>query len=96
MYNVLLSIAASLLMFGVNLVWLQPIAAAIPAIFVFGITLFVLTRRISKILEAEMEAIVPMLQARQVDQARAHLDAVRQSTVGGRSCSMGRSPPRWA
>ncbi len=77
MYNVLLSLALSLLTLGLNLLWLKPMAAAIPAIFVFGIALFFLTRRISKILEVEMEAIVPLLQARKVDEARAHLDAVR-------------------
>jgi tetratricopeptide (TPR) repeat protein len=77
MYNVLLAIAAALLLFGVSLVWLKPIAAGIPAILLFGVVLFVLTRRISKILETEMEQIVPLLQARRVDEARAHLDAVR-------------------
>jgi len=77
MYNVLLSVAASLAVFALNLLWLKPMAAAIPAIFVFGITLFFLTRRISKILEAEMELIVPLLQARKVDEARTHLDSVR-------------------
>jgi len=77
MYNVLLAVAASLLMFGVNLIWFKPIAAGIPAILVFGVVLFLLTRRISKILETEMEQIVPLLQARRVDDARAHLDAVR-------------------
>jgi len=78
MYNVLLALAASALLFGLSLIWLEPIAAGIPAILLFGIVLFVLTRRISKILEVEMEKIVPLLQARRVDDARAHLDAVRE------------------
>lgn len=78
MYNLLLSIAFAAVTFALVAVLLQPVAGIIPAILVFGVAMFLLTRRIGRRIEAEMQQLVPMLQNQQVDQARKHLAGIKE------------------
>ena len=78
MYNILIAIGLGLLTYGVVAVALHPIGAVIPAAGVFLVAIFLLSRRTSRLVEAELRKLPQMLQARRIDEAKAHLDAVRQ------------------
>jgi len=78
MINLAISLGISLALFGLVALWLGPLAGIIPALLAFGGLLFFLGRRTSKAVEAEMGALVPLLEARQVDKAREHLEGIKQ------------------
>lgn len=78
MLNLAISLGISLALFGAVALWLGPLAGIIPALILFGVLLYVLGRRTSKAVEAEMTAIVPLLEARRIDEARAHLEGMKQ------------------
>lgn len=77
MYNILLSLLAGLLVFGLVAAWLGPVAGVVPALIVWGLALFGLTRRMGRILEGELAAVVPMLQERKISAAQTHLVGVK-------------------
>ncbi len=77
MYNLLIALGAALVVFVAVTMWLGPIPALIPAVLVLALAMYLLTRRISQRLEVELAAVVPMLQNRQVDEAKAHLLAIK-------------------
>ena len=79
MYNVALSILAGLVTFLVLSLWLGPIPAVVPGLIVLAVTLFLLARRVGRQVEAEMAALVPLMQARKVEEARAHLTRMKQT-----------------
>jgi uncharacterized protein HemY len=78
MLNLLIAFAAGAVVFGLVSLWLGPIPATIPAVLVSALVVFLLTRRISGILEAEVAAVAPMLQNREVDRAKAHLQSIKE------------------
>ncbi len=78
MINLAISLGISAALFTVVALWLGPIAAVIPAILVLIGAMFFLGRRTSKAVEAEMAQIVPLLEARQVDAARAHVQGIKE------------------
>lgn len=78
MLNLLISAALGIATFVVVAAIYTPVAAVLPALLVLGIALFLLTRRIGRLVDAEMRKLVPMLQAQQIEPARAHLDSIKQ------------------
>lgn len=77
MYNLLIAAALGVVTFvGVALI-LQPIAGIIPGVLVSLIAILVLTRRTGRQLDAEMQKLVPLLQAQRVEEARAHLQGLK-------------------
>lgn len=77
MYNILISVGAGA---AVGLVLAQlmgALPAIIPAVLVTGIAIFVLSRRTSAAVEAELAAIGPMLQQRRVDDAKKAIRAIQ-------------------
>ena len=69
MYNILIAVGVSATVFLVVSLLMSPYAAVIPAVLVFGILLFVLTRRVGQLVQADMAKLVPLLQQRKVAQA---------------------------
>ena len=67
MYNVAISVVLAAATFGLVALLLSPVAAIIPALMVFAVAWWLLSRRIAKQVEEEMKALVPLLQARKVD-----------------------------
>lgn len=77
MINIAIAIGLGLaVMAGVTL-WLGPIAAVLPAIFVTGLALFVLARRTGRQVEAALVPLQDLLVNRKVDEARAVLRKVK-------------------
>lgn len=78
MFNLLISAALGGLIFaGVGAAF-GPWAAIVPAILVWGGSIFLLSRRTGQQVEAAMAPVGPLLQAGKVDEARAVLESVRQ------------------
>jgi len=77
MLNPLISLGAGLVVFALVAVFLQPVAAILPAVIVFGVVFFVLVRRTGKQIEAEMSQVMSLLQARHTDEAIARLEAMK-------------------
>ena len=77
MYNLLISLGAALGLFLAITAWLGPIAAIIPALLVFGGMYFVLARRVMQKVQVDIEQTMPMLQRREIEQARARLEDVK-------------------
>ena len=78
MYNILIALGLSGLTYGVVAVALHAVAAVIPAVAVFGVAVFVLTRRTGRQVEEAMKPLQHLLQARKVDEAKALLRDVKQ------------------
>ncbi|MCB9670833.1 MAG: hypothetical protein H6736_04535 [Alphaproteobacteria bacterium] len=78
MYNIALSFVAGFAVFLLTSLWLGPIPAVVPGLLVTGVTLYLLARRIGQLVEAEMAALVPLMQERKVDEAKAKLEAIKQ------------------
>ena len=77
MINLGISLAIGLVLFGAVSLWLGPIAAVFPALGAVGISMFVTSRRVAKAVEAELAAVVPLLQNRKIDAARKRLQGVK-------------------
>jgi len=77
MYNILISVVAGLAVFGLASAWLGPIAGFFPALLVMGGVMFWLSRRTGAMVEAEIQAVVPLLQARKIEEAERRLNAVK-------------------
>jgi tetratricopeptide (TPR) repeat protein len=73
MYNALIAVAAALLTFAGVFAVLGWVAAVIPSVGVLMLTFFLLSRRTGRLVEAELAKLPPLLQARKVDEAMAHL-----------------------
>ena len=69
MYNIALSFVGGFAVFLLTGLWLGPIPAVVPGLLVTGVTLYLLARRIGQLVEAEMAALVPLMQERKVDEA---------------------------
>jgi len=78
MYNVAISVALAAASFGLVALLLSPVAAIIPATMVFALAWWLLSRRIAKQVEEEMKALVPLLQARKVEEAKAKIASVQK------------------
>ena len=55
-----------------------PVAGVIPGLLVFGICFFFIAKRIGNMVTAEMNLLVPMLQARKIKEAETHLLGMRR------------------
>ncbi len=78
MINFAISVGLGTVFFVLVALWINPIAGVFPGLGVMGISLFLLSRRISQRLESELSAIVPLLQDRQIDAARERLLSVKE------------------
>ncbi len=77
MYNIAISVAAALAVFGLASIWLGPIAGVLPAVLVLAGALFGLSRRTGAQVEAEIQQVVPLLQERKIDEAEARLNGIK-------------------
>lgn len=77
MYNLLISLAITLGIFGLVAALMQPVAAIVPALFVFPLAMFLLARRTGKLVEAELSDLPTLLQARKVDEVKEIIRAAR-------------------
>jgi tetratricopeptide (TPR) repeat protein len=78
MYNLLISSGVAAIVFIAVAFFMHPVAAAVPALLVFGLLVFFLTRRVSRAVEAEMQMMMPLLQARKVSEAEAHVRGIKK------------------
>lgn len=81
MINLLLSVGLGLATFGGVTLWLGPVAGVIPALFVFFGALFLLGLRVQRAVEKRVAALTPMLEARNIKGAQAHIRQI-QSDYG--------------
>lgn len=72
--SLLLGLITGAAVYPIFWTWYAPIP---PAVLVSGIAFYLLSRWRTNLVQAEMQAIVPLLQARQVEQAEALVDRVR-------------------
>lgn len=77
MYNIAISFGAGFAVFLLTSLALGPIPAVIPGLLITGITMFLLSRRIGALVEAEMAELVPMMQERRIDEAVAKLASIK-------------------
>ncbi len=78
MYNIALSLLAGLLVALLTSLWLGPIPAVVPGLITTGVTLYLLARRIGRLVEAEMQEVVPLMQQRKIDEAVAKLQQIKE------------------
>ena len=77
MYNLLIALAISIGLFLAVTAWLGPIPAVIPAVAVFGLAMFLLSRRVSQKVQPELDQLPALLEARNIAGAEAVLRKVR-------------------
>ncbi|MBT3218252.1 MAG: hypothetical protein HN348_04120 [Proteobacteria bacterium] len=78
MYNIVISLLLAIITFVTVSLLMSPIAAIFPAILVLGLALFLLTRRVSKKMEAEMAKLLPMIQGRRLKEAVEHIEDLKR------------------
>src|SRR5688500_5043973 len=78
MYTLSVAAAVAAVVFLAVAAVFQPIAALVPAVLAFGLTGWFVLRRVSRLVEAEVAQLVPMLQARQIAEAQGHLVRIKQ------------------
>ena len=78
MYNLLVAMTVSLLVFGIVGFFAGWIPAVLPAVLVFGGITYFLTQRMSAQIEPEVRAAVELLQNQKVEEAKAILRGVKQ------------------
>ena len=78
MYNIVFSLLLAIVTFVVVSLLMSPIAAIVPAVLVLGLAMFLLTRRISKKMEAEMAELLPMIQQRRLKDAVDHIKELKR------------------
>jgi len=77
MYTLILSLVLGLVTFALVALFLDPLAAVVPAVMVLMIALVALLLRTKRKVDAEMQGIVPLLQRRQVVEAQRYLETLR-------------------
>lgn len=78
MYNLLVALAMSLVVFALVGLLVGWIPAVVPALIVFAAATYLLTQRMSARIEPEVKAAVALLQEQKVEEAKAMLRAVKQ------------------
>ncbi len=78
MYNILISLGASLVIFALVALTLQPVAAIFPAVLVLGVVFYLLTRYIGRSVEADLGEAMALVQQRKVDEAAQRIEEVKQ------------------
>lgn len=82
MYSLAISVVIGLAVFGAVAAGFSSVVAGIlPGIGAFVVAMFFISRRISQTVEAEMQALVPLLQSRKIGQAQQKIRDV-QSQYG--------------
>lgn len=72
--SLLLAVITAAIVYPIFWTWYAPIP---PAVLVGGLSFYLLTRWRASLVQREMLALVPLMQARQVDEAEALIDKVR-------------------
>jgi len=78
MYNLLLALAAGLVLFSGVTAWLGAVAAILPALAVAIGAMFLLSRRTGKLIEVELATVPPLLQAHRIDEAQTKLVHIKE------------------
>jgi tetratricopeptide (TPR) repeat protein len=78
MLNLLLALALAAASFVAVTLWLGPIAAVAPALGVLLLALFLLSRRTAAQVNAELQGVAPLLQARRIDEAQTKLTVIKE------------------
>ncbi|TVQ90945.1 MAG: hypothetical protein EA397_10635 [Deltaproteobacteria bacterium] len=73
--SVLLALLTAAAVYPIFWTWYAPIP---PAVLVAGLSFYLLTRWRAGLVQREMQALVPLMQSRQVDKAEALIDEVRR------------------
>jgi len=76
MKNLILSTLLAVLAFALTAAFLPAIAGVLPAVGVFTASFYVIARRVNRELEVAMPALMPLLQERKIDEAKALLDTL--------------------
>jgi len=77
MYNLTIAFLAGMLVYVPIGFWMGPLYGIVPAVLTFAGALYGLSRRVGQAVEAELAKVVPLLQDRKVDEARALLEATK-------------------
>jgi tetratricopeptide (TPR) repeat protein len=77
MYNVLLSVGAGVAVAAIAWALFGPWAAIVPALLVSVLAMFLLARRTSAQVEADVKRVLPLLQERRIDEAETLLVGVK-------------------
>ena len=78
MYNILIALTAGALTGALLAALIGWLPAVLPALIVAGFTMYFLARRTNALVQAEMEAVVPLLQGRQIEPAKAQLRQIQK------------------
>jgi hypothetical protein len=78
MYNLILALAAGLVLFVAVGLWLGWVAAILPALAIAVTAMFLLSRRTSRLVEAELATLPALLQNRRIDEAQTKLVHVKE------------------
>jgi hypothetical protein len=77
MYNIGIAIGIGAAIFVAVMAAFGAKAAFLPGLIAFGVAFYFLSRRVARLIEADLAGLVPMLQERRVDEARSKLAAVK-------------------
>ena len=79
MLNLLISFASAVLVGTLTGFLLGlPVAGVIPGVLVFAVCFFFIAKRVGNLVTAELNLLVPMLQARKIKEAEDHLVNMRR------------------
>jgi hypothetical protein len=78
LYSVIVAVSAALVAFAITAAVWSPVAGILPALLVFGLTTYLLVRRLNGVLDTEMKSIMEVMQAGRVEEGRARLEAIRK------------------
>lgn len=77
MINLMIAAGAAAVVATLVGLWLGPVASVVPALFVLPVLLFLLSRRTAAAVQAELQPLESLLQARRIGDAQALLESVR-------------------
>lgn len=77
MYNTLIAAAAAVAVYALIALTLQPVAAIFPAVLLFGVVFYLLTRRTGKAVDAGLAEVMELLQEQKLDEAIARIESVK-------------------
>lgn len=78
MYNIAISVLIAGVVFSLSAIGLSWISAIIPTLLAGGVAMFLLSRRTLRLVEADLAAVAPLLQAQDIGGAKAHLESIKQ------------------
>lgn len=79
MYSLAVSVVVGLVLYGlIGLAFGSAVAGIIPGLIGVGVVMFLLTRRVGKAVEAEMQGLVPLLQSRKIAEAQKQIRSMKE------------------